>query len=35
LLDLPSKTEILLPKNTKVYVGKNNNFKVNELTEGK
>jgi large subunit ribosomal protein L2 len=35
LLDLPSKKEILLPKNTKVYVGKNNNFKVNELTEGK
>jgi len=35
LVQLPSLIEIFLPKNTKVYVGKNQNFKKNELIEGK
>lgn len=35
LLQLPSSQEILLTKNTKVYVGKNQNFKTNQLVEGK
>jgi len=35
LLQLPSTQEILLTKNTKVYVGKNQNFKTNQLVEGK
>ena len=35
LVQLPSLQEILLTKNTKVYVGKNQNFKVNELIDGK
>lgn len=35
LLELPSKQEILLTKNTKVYVGSNQNFRTNELIEGK
>lgn len=35
LLELPSNKEIYLTKNTKVYVGKNQNFKKNELVEGK
>jgi ribosomal protein L2 len=26
---------MLLPKNTKVYVGRNQDFKINELVEGK
>ncbi len=35
LIELPSKQEILLPKHTKAYVGQNQNFKTNELIEGK
>lgn len=35
LLELPSHKELLVTKNTKVYVGKNQNFKKNELIEGK
>lgn len=35
LIELPSKKEKLLTKNTQIFVGKNQNFKVNELTEGK
>lgn len=35
LLELPSKQEILLTKNTKAYVGQNQNFRTNELIEGK
>ncbi len=35
LIILPSKTEIFLSKFVKVYIGKNKNFKVNELVEGK
>lgn len=35
LIELPSKQEILLTKNTKVYVGQNQNFRTNELVEGK
>ena len=35
LVELPSKQELLLTKNSKAYVGQNQNFKVNELIEGK
>lgn len=35
LVELPSKQEKLLTKNTKIFVGKNQNFKTNELIEGK
>lgn len=35
LIELPSHKELLVTKNTKVYVGKNQNFKKNELVEGK
>jgi hypothetical protein len=35
LIELPSKQEIFLTKYTKIYVGKNQNFRTNELTEGK
>lgn len=34
-ITLPSKQSVLLNKMTKVYMGKNNNFKLNELVEGK
>ena len=32
---LPSQTVIFINKNTKVYLGKNTNFKLKTLTEGK
>jgi len=35
LLELPSKQEILLTKNSKAYVGQNQNFNTNQLVEGK
>lgn len=35
LLELPSKQEIFLTKQTRVYVGSNQNFRTNELVEGK
>lgn len=35
LIELPSKQEKLLTKNTKIFVGKNQNFRTNELVEGK
>lgn len=35
LLQLPSEQELLVTKNTKVYIGKNQNFRKNELIEGK
>ena len=35
LIELPSKQEVFFTKNTKAYVGQNQNFRVNELTEGK
>lgn len=34
LMELPSKNTILLTKNTKTYIGQNQNFKTNELIEG-
>lgn len=35
LIELPSKQELLFTKNTKAYVGQNQNFRTNELIEGK
>jgi large subunit ribosomal protein L2 len=35
LLELPSRQQLLVTKNTKVYVGQNQNFRTNELIEGK
>ncbi len=35
LIILPSKQEILLNKTCKAYIGKNQNFRINTLTEGK
>jgi len=35
LIVLPSQQEILLNKTCKAYVGKNQNFRIKELTEGK
>ena len=35
LVVLPSKTEIYLNKTNKAYLGKNTNYKVNKLVEGK
>lgn len=35
LIVLPSQQEILLNKTCKAYIGKNQNFRINELTEGK
>lgn len=32
---MPSKQQLLVTKNTKVYVGQNQNFRTNELVEGK
>lgn len=34
LMELPSRKTILLTKNTKAYIGQNQNFKTNELVEG-
>ncbi len=35
LIILPSKQEIFLNKTCKAYIGKNQNFRINSLTEGK
>jgi ribosomal protein L2 len=35
LIELPSKQELLFTKYTKTYVGQNQNFRTNELVEGK